>query len=196
MKKYQTEEERLQARRDARKRWRDKNKEYQREYYEANKPNILNYHKDYSKTPMGRALGQVAQYRRMDRRNGFGNVIDFDAKWIVENIYTKPCTHCGKEGWKVIGCNRIDNDKPHTKDNVEPCCQKCNTDLAAIYNSIHQVKGLVDQIDVITGEVIYTWRCTYDAIKGGFMHADAVARGERKQDKGYIFKRYISSEYQ
>ena len=46
--------------------------------------------------------------------------------WILENIFTKPCAHCGKEGWDVIGCNRLDNSKPHTMDNVEPCCFDCN----------------------------------------------------------------------
>lgn len=193
MKKYNTEEERIQARRDSRKRWRDKNKKYNTEYYVLNKQEILEYHKCYSKTQMGRALGQIGQYRRMDRRNGFGDVIDFDAKWMIENIYTKKCSHCDETDWHKLGCNRLDNSKPHTKDNVEPCCEKCNTKLAAIYNSTHLVKGLVDQIDKTTGEVIKTWRCVYDAVKEGFYHADAVVRGERKQDKGFIWKRYIFS---
>lgn len=28
-----------------------------------------------------------------------------------------------------MDCNRIDNSKPHTKDNVEPCCKSCNSRL-------------------------------------------------------------------
>lgn len=75
---------------------------------------------------MARAQRQVQQYKFMDKRNGFDEVIDFDAKWIVDNIYTKKCAHCGKTGWKIIGCNRLDNSKPHTKDNIEPCCFHCN----------------------------------------------------------------------
>ena len=63
----------------------------------------------------------------MDIRNGFGDdKIDFDARWIVENIYTKPCPHCGETDWHNLGCNRLDNSKPHTIDNVEPCCFHCN----------------------------------------------------------------------
>jgi hypothetical protein len=27
----------------------------------------------------------------------------------------------------LIGCDRLDNDKGHTKDNVVPCCVSCNT---------------------------------------------------------------------
>ena len=57
---------------------------------------------------------------------GLDEAIDFDAKWIVDNIYSKTCTHCGESDWHKLGCNRLDNTKPHTKDNVEPCCQHCN----------------------------------------------------------------------
>ena len=54
------------------------------------------------------------------------------AQWIVENIFSQPCAHCGENNWEKIGCNRLDNDKPHTKDNVEPCCKECNDRLAAL----------------------------------------------------------------
>lgn len=192
MKKYKTEEERQEAKRKSRKKWRDAHQEYQPSYYEKNKDSILEYNKAYSKTQMGRALSQRGQYRRMDRRNGFGDVIDFDAKWIVENIYTQPCVHCGETDWHKLGCNRLDNLKPHIKENVEPCCFDCNIKLAAEYMSKKNVKSPVAQIDTKTGEIIKIYRCAYDAIKEGFTHADAVARGERKQNKGYIFK-YINT---
>lgn len=142
MRKYTTEEERLEARRKSRKKWSDSHPQYNDEYYQSNKDKIIEYQKQYSKTQMGRAISQVRQYRRMDRRNGFGNVIDFDAKWMVDNIYTKPCAHCGETDWHKLGCNRLDNSKPHTMDNVEPCCGKCNNKLASDYNSkkIEKVK--------------------------------------------------------
>ena len=75
---------------------------------------------------MGRAQRQYQQYKFMDKRNGFEESIDFDAKWIVDNIYKQPCKHCGETDWHKLGCNRIDNTKPHTKDNVESCCFHCN----------------------------------------------------------------------
>lgn len=109
---------------------KEKNKEYNRMYYLKNREELIakktEYNKSYYKTPMARAQRQVQQYKFMDKRNGFDEVIDFDAKWIVDNIYTKKCAHCGKTGWKNIGCNRLDNSKPHTKDNIEPCCFHCN----------------------------------------------------------------------
>ena len=126
------------------KEWRESNKEYFKEYYQANREKRLEqikeyrqtnkeyykeYKKEYNNTPMGRASYLVSGYNQMDRESNRGKG-DLTARWIVENIFSQPCAHCGKEGWDVIGCNRIDNDKPHTKDNVEPCCFECNAKVS------------------------------------------------------------------
>ena len=113
---------------------KEKNSEYNRTYYLLHRDSIIKkeieYNKVYSKTPMGRAQRLLHQYKRMDERNGFGkDACDFNAKWIVENIFSSPCKHCGESDWRKIGCNRLDNNKPHTKDNVEPCCFHCNCKL-------------------------------------------------------------------
>lgn len=131
-------------------------------------------------TPIERAKYLVDNYKHQDKlyKRGEG---DLTAKWVLENIFTKPCAHCGETDWHKIGCNRLDNTKPHSKDNVEPCCAECNVELE------HPKKQL-DQIDKITGEVVCTWNSTMDARRGGFIHASCVALGKRKQDKGYIFK--------
>lgn len=81
--------------------------------------------KEYNKTPMGRACYLVNRYKSSDREHNRGEC-DFDARWVVENIFSKPCVHCGETDWTKLGCNRLDNSKPHTMDNVEPCCGKCN----------------------------------------------------------------------
>ncbi len=46
----------------------------------------------------------------------------------------------------------------------------------------------LDKIDKVSGEVVNTFNSVKEAKEAGFNHCDAVARGERKQDKGYIFK--------
>ena len=70
--------------------------------------------------------------------------------FISKNSFTQPCTHCGKTRWNVIGCNRIDNSKPHTMDNVEPCCKECNR--KEYYNE-HKVKvGMFDLNDNLIKE--------------------------------------------
>lgn len=125
-------------------------KEYNKQYYLKHKKEIIaaktEYNKTYTKTQMGRAQRQFQQYKNMDKRNGFGNVIDFDARWIVENIYTKKCAHCDETDWHKLGCNRIDNSKPHTKDNVEPCCFYHNCVLNGIESSDRLAKWVNDNL--------------------------------------------------
>jgi hypothetical protein len=109
-----------------------------KKYYEEHKdeiiPKVIARQKTYRNTPMGRAVRLANNYKNADRQANReeGNIT---AQWIVENIFTKPCVHCGKEGWQIIGCNRLDNSKPHTIDNVEPCCEDCNSKL---YYKEHQ----------------------------------------------------------
>lgn len=157
--KYLTEEERKEAHREASRRyaqrhkeqmkqyyqankekrleqmkeWREANKEYMKQYRETNREKILEQHKEYNKkyynTPIGRASNLVNAYNREDKKynRGKGNLT---AKWIVENIFSKSCVHCGESDWRKIGCNRLDNSKPHTMDNVEPCCYDCNVKVS------------------------------------------------------------------
>lgn len=129
---------------------KEKNREYNKMYYAKNKEKELKrcteYNKSYSKTPMGRAQRQFQQYKNMDKRNGFGNVIDFDARWIVEHIYTKKCAHCDETDWHKLGCNRLDNSKPHTIDNVEPCCFRCNCVLNGIESGDRLSKWAKDNL--------------------------------------------------
>lgn len=107
--------------------------EYNRKYYAANKEELSQKHNDYRNTPIGRANNLMSSYRYTDKRDGYPETVDFDAEWLLEAILLKPCAHCGKTGWDIIGCNRLDNTKGHTKDNVEPCCKECNSKLGAMY---------------------------------------------------------------
>ena len=103
----------------------DKKKESKKKYYLNNKDNKMEYQREWRKTPIGRATMLLSSYNQADKNMGRGQG-DLTPEWIVENIFTKPCVHCGETDWRKIGCNRLDNSKPHTTDNVEPCCGKCN----------------------------------------------------------------------
>lgn len=111
------------------------------EYQKANKEKIAEYnaayktaHKDryndlqveYRKTQIGRAGVLIANYKRRDRKHNRGECT-IDAKWIVDNIFTKRCVYCGETDWHKLGCDRIDNDLPHTPENCVPCCVDCNS---------------------------------------------------------------------
>lgn len=108
-------------------------KEYNKKYYTSNKEKISEKHNAYIKTPIGRANNLISSYRYTDKRDKYSETVDFDAKWLLDNIMTKPCSYCGKTGWDIIGCNRIDNTKGHSKYNVEPCCKECNDKLGLEY---------------------------------------------------------------
>ena len=139
-KKYLTEEERRAAHRERQRRYRERHLEKCREnsrnynknhkdkikqHRQDNKDKMLEYQKQYRHTPIGRAHSIISSYKREDKKHNRGECT-ITAKWIVENIFTQPCHYCGEEGWEIMGCDRIDNDKPHTPDNVVPCCRECN----------------------------------------------------------------------
>lgn len=156
--------------------------------------NKLEYQKWFNSTPMGRASKLLSNYNRNDKNQerGKGNLT---AQWIYHNILFKPCAHCGKTGWDVIGCNRLDNAKPHTKDNVEPCCFECNValhgaEIKGVSHSNTTLMKRVDQIDKITGEIINSWSCAWECRKKGFApnHILECCNGKRKTHKGYIWK--------
>lgn len=107
----------------------EKNKK-QRENYNNNIERHKTYQKNWKKkNPIAyRASYLRSVYNQLDLKNGRGKG-DLTTKWIIENIFSKPCAHCGKTGWQIIGCNRLNNDLPHTMDNVEPCCLECNLKL-------------------------------------------------------------------
>lgn len=71
-----------------------------------------------------KASKMISSYRTKDRKNGLTEC-DLDIDWMIDNIFTKPCVYCGDT--HRIGCDRIDNSRGHTKDNVVPCCVECNT---------------------------------------------------------------------
>lgn len=73
-----------------------------------------------------RAKSQESAYICHDRNRGFDTSNNVNADFIA-NEYSKGCVYCGETDWHNLGLDRIDNSKPHTKDNVVCCCGRCNT---------------------------------------------------------------------
>lgn len=96
------------------------------EYYQNNKDIFAENSAKYKLTKNGRAHHLAQGYRNLDKKNNRGECT-ITGKWILENIFTKPCHYCGETDWKKLGCDRIDNDLPHTPENVVPCCYSCNS---------------------------------------------------------------------
>lgn len=106
--------------------------------------------KDYTESNTNirtKASKMVSAYKHKDKTLGFENTCDIDIDWMINKIITQKCTYCGDT--KRIGCDRIDNAKPHTKDNVVPCCYECNCarnnnftheEMFILGNTIKQIK--------------------------------------------------------
>lgn len=165
------------------KKHRDEHKDYYKNYYNENKEKWNKKHLENYNTPIGRATCLLRAYTNQDIKHNRGEG-DLTPEWIIENIFSKPCAHCGKTGWEVIGCNRLDNSKPHSKDNVEPCCEECNNELA-----IEEQKKRVYQY-TLDGELVAIWPSANEAarkLKFCQAHITDCCNGKRKTHKGYTW---------
>ena len=122
-----------QCKKDVNAAWYVKHKEKvaecQAEWRNLNKEKIAEYQAEWYNPqthPLNWAKSIVNNYNKMDRERGFDPNQTISAEWFLQNIAYRPCAHCGLQAIGLIGCNRLDNTKGHTIDNVEPCCFKCN----------------------------------------------------------------------
>lgn len=122
---YNNKEKILEQQSDYRKKHKEEKSEYDMKRYQNNRDEILTQQSEYQKTPIGRANILVGSYRRNDRKHNRGECT-ITKEWIVDNIFSQPCHYCGETDWHKLGCDRIDNDLPHTPENVVPCCWECN----------------------------------------------------------------------
>lgn len=86
-----------------------------------------------------KASKMISSYKLKDRKKGFNTDIDID--WFIANVLNSKCVYCGDT--KRLGCDRIDNSKGHTKDNVVPCCYECN--IARGNNFTHEETIIIGQ---------------------------------------------------
>ncbi len=69
-----------------------------------------------------KASKMLSSYKNKDKKKNL--TFDLETNWFIENILTKFCIYCGTD--KNVGADRLDNSKGHTKENVVPCCFRCN----------------------------------------------------------------------
>ena len=81
--------------------------------------------KRYRNTPNGRANKLIHAYNLLDKKFKRGEG-DLTVDWFLKNIFSSKCVYCGESDWLKLGCDRIDNSKPHSITNVVCCCAQCN----------------------------------------------------------------------
>lgn len=99
-------------------------KEEQKRWQQTNKEKVRNIQRKRYATQKGRAYDLWRTYKRFDEQHGYEN--NLTPEWIIENIFNHKCYWCGESDWRKMGCDRIDNTKGHTMDNVIPSCSNCN----------------------------------------------------------------------
>lgn len=114
-----------------------------KEYKEKNKEKCNEYYRKYAHSEKGKEThkkrNQAAykdkekkskilrlRYFNLDKRKGLNTGQVVSSEWILENIINSKCIYCGESDWTKLGCDRIDNSKPHTEDNCVCSCQSCN----------------------------------------------------------------------
>lgn len=81
------------------------------------------------KTPKYRALYLLSGYRRQDRLYNRGECTL--TQQDIFDLWEQGCNWCGETDWHKLGADRIDNSKPHTKDNCVCACWSCNAKRGA-----------------------------------------------------------------
>lgn len=115
--------------------YRDSHKENAKAYRDSHKEKLKLYKKNnnskyikenYYTIPRLRANALLCAYRQMDKEANMGeSTLTID--WIVENIFSgQSCIYCGESDWTKLGCDRVDNNLPHTPENCVCACSNCN----------------------------------------------------------------------
>jgi hypothetical protein len=76
----------------------------------------------YAKTDKGRAIFLAKAYQAIDKAKGHAS--DITQRFLLDRIFRARCVYCGVDN--KLGCDRLDNAKGHTMDNVVPACGDCN----------------------------------------------------------------------
>lgn len=161
--------------------------QYRKEWYQTHKDYHRKYYSAYNITQPSRAAKLLYAYNQSDEQHNRGKG-DLTAQWIVENIFSKPCVYCGETDWRKLGCNRIDVLKPHTMNNVEPCCWKCNCKLRG--KDVKQERNKTVYQYTIDGELVNVWKSAKEAAAELKLWDSSINRccnGKLKTTGGYIF---------
>ena len=139
------------------KKWRDKNHdkwiEYQRKYYSEHVEDKREYQKqwrkdnnsaekqkEYRKTKKGRAICLSNAYKHYDRDTFYADTT-ISNDWIISNLFSgQSCVYCGDSNWRHLGADRIDNNKPHSEENVVCSCGICNVERQILLMSVSDFK--------------------------------------------------------
>lgn len=91
-----------------------------------------------------KASKMIASYRCTDKKKGFE--CDLDIEFVINEIFSKSCSYCDSS--EKVGCDRIENTKGHTKNNVIPACYECNYLRSDLF-TVEEMKEIGNTIKII-----------------------------------------------
>ena len=84
-----------------------------------------NFNSAYWNDMSSRAKSMCSTYKSLDRNKGFDVSNNIEYQYMLE-LWKNGCVYCGETDWHKLGCDRVDNSKPHSVDNVVCSCKDCN----------------------------------------------------------------------
>ncbi len=105
------------------------------------KADVRDYRELEYQTKRNKISKMLSAYRLKDKKhNRFFNL---SREYFENNILSKSCAYCGST--ENVGCDRIDNAKGHTTDNVIPACYVCNT-VRSNHFTVNEMKDVGEVI--------------------------------------------------
>lgn len=89
----------------------------------SNKKSIQDFKNLSKQSVRNKASKMISAYKCKDYKKSLN--CDLDIDWFIENILNKNCIYCNSN--LHIGADRLNNSLGHLKNNIVPCCYKCNT---------------------------------------------------------------------
>ena len=146
------------------------------------------------KKPKYRAIYLISGYRRQDKLYNRGECTL--TQQDIFDLWKQGCHWCGETDWHKLGADRIDNSKPHSKENCVCACWKCNTERSLEYlkdngffNNQFNPKSVVQY--TLGGEVVAEYKSITEAAReNGIGRKDIsnCCREKIKSAGGFIWK--------
>lgn len=125
---------------------KEKEKKYRDNHKDAIKERMKNwseknpdYYKDYQHTQKHRANRLLFNYKRDDEKRR-EEKCTLTKNYILNHIFTSSCVYCGDSDWEHLGCDRIDDNLPHTPENCVCSCGICNIERQNMRMSVDEFK--------------------------------------------------------
>lgn len=119
---------------------KDEHAEKMKEWRESHREENAEYKKQYRQTPKGRAQYLTDNYNQSDKEKGLNICNNITSDYLTKLISPGECVYCGNSDWKALGADRINNDLPHTPDNVVCACGVCNIERQWTHMSVEEFK--------------------------------------------------------